>query len=134
MPAKASISAGLRFSSRLLSSAGRPASATAAFIFAVGAAAIATVDIRMALPARSKNFLITHSPRKIIVQRLAQPVRRNVSGRDLDGVARLLLGGMDYQRALHAGHILFRSHRVGDEALESRKVPGDAFEQEIHLA
>src|SRR6201996_8812513 len=131
MPAKASISAGLRFSSRAVSAAGRPASATAAFICAVGAAAIAIVEIRMALLARRKNFFIVPLSPKGCCRKLA--LLDCASGRDLDGIARLLLGGMDHQRALHAGDVLLRRHRVGDEALERRKILGHAFEDEIHL-
>src|SRR4051812_46116474 len=136
MPAKASMSAGLRFSSRAVSADGRALSATAAFILADGAA-ITAVDIRMALPARNRIFFIPTLPKRLlskVANFYAQTMSDEISARHFDGIARLLLRGMDHQRAFHAGHILFRGHRIGDEALEGRQVAGHAFEEEIHLA
>src|SRR5471032_1575088 len=54
MPAKASMSAGLRFSSRAVSAAGRPLSAISAFIFAVGAASTIADDAISAAPASNR--------------------------------------------------------------------------------
>src|SRR5205823_5636575 len=140
MPAKASISAGLRFSSRAVSAAGRSLSATAAFIFAVGAAAnTMTPDASKAAPAISRvvRFMI-HSPKFSCHKPSAFPqghrrAQMCLLSRDLNGKARLLLGGVDHQRAFHAGDILLCRDRVGDEALECRQVPRHAFEDEIHF-
>src|SRR6185369_12892041 len=142
MPAKASMAAGFLFSSRAVSAEGRLESATAAFIFAVGAAAMTKAeDANKAVAAKNTVahfiFLLPKIswPNLTFTEELNYvPSLLSFSGGHGDGITRFLLGSMDHQRAFHAGDILFRRHDIGDEALERRQVARHAFENEIHLA
>src|SRR6185436_15978823 len=108
---------------------------TAAFIFAVGAAAMVTaLEASRAAPANNRIACFIFPLPIILFEPSLAYFREATLGRDMNWIARLLFGGMDHQRTLDAGDILFHRHGVGDEALKRRQVASDAFEDEIHFA
>ena len=109
------------------------------FICAVGGAADAKAqDASRTAVTRIARFMF-HSPNywsefRCIKPSLfpGTPQKNLLAGHD-DRITGCLFRSMDHQRTFHAGDIFFRRHRVGDEALERRKIARHAFEDEVHF-